>query len=202
MARNIVWTDVESSSEGYDSIEPGAYVAVITGMTDNQSREYMTLTFDIAEGEHKGYFSDNFYADKPWAHSMILSYKPTALPMTKGRLETITKCNPGFDALAAFNSNEQLFVGKGVGVVMRREQYLDRRSNTFKIGSPRAYRFCSIEDVSSGKFDSPADKMMTDEQKSDARERAGLPDVDPADLGFKPVASAGDSTVLAEDVPF
>lgn len=165
--RNINWASIEASNGGggFDRLEPGAYVGVITAMTDEEVKQYVRLLFDVAEGPHKGFFSDDFYKDKPWAHQMILSYRDKALPMLKGRMETVNGCNPGFDAMAAFDANLSLFVGKRVGVVLREEEYFDKKTETFKMGSPRCFRLCTIEEVASGKYRDVKPKSLSAEEK-------------------------------------
>lgn len=174
--RSINWNSVTSSNDGgdYERLEPGAYVCAITEMRDVPGKEYVQMLFDIAEGPHKGYFSDSFYSDKPWAHNLIMSYKDTALGMLKGRLETIQSCNPGFDPFAAWDAGRlELFVGRKVGVVMREEEYFDRRGETFKLGSPRCFRLCKLEDVTSGKYAEVKARYLDVDAKRAALERVG-----------------------------
>ena len=55
--RNIDWLNIEASGEGsFDRLEPGAYVGTITAMTDEESKQYVRMLFDIAEGKHKLFF--------------------------------------------------------------------------------------------------------------------------------------------------
>lgn len=178
--RSITWGSVEAASEGdYARIEPGAYVASIQSMEDVAGKEYVRLVFDIADGPHKGYFSDAFYKDKPWAHNMILSYKDKALSMLKGRLETIQKCNPGFDPFAAWDAGSlDMFVGRKVGVVLREEEYFDTKTEEFKMGSPRCFRFCTLEEVADGKLSNPKPKMLSADGKRAALANAGFSNLD------------------------
>lgn len=177
--RNIDWLNIEASGDGsFERLEPGAYVGVITAMTDEEGKQYVRMLFDIAEGKHKGFFSDDFYKDKPWAHQMVLSYKDKALPMLKGRMETINKCNSGFDAMAAFDANLGLFVGKRVGLVMREEEYFDKKTETFKTGSARCFRLCTIEDVASGKYAEVKPKTFTPDERKAELKRLGYSEMD------------------------
>lgn len=207
--RNIDWLNIEASGEGsFDRLEPGAYVGTITAMTDEESKQYVRMLFDIAEGKHKGFFSDDFYKDKPWAHQMILSYRDKALPMLKGRMETINRCNPGFDAMAAFDANLSLFAGKRVGLVMREEEYFDKKSETFKMGSARCFRLCSIEDVASGKYASVKPKTLSAEERKAELKRLGYSEYDAVKILMAQAgeqvaeAAAKTSAEVYDDIPF
>lgn len=173
--RSITWGSVEAASDGgYDRIEPGAYVGVIQQMEDVADKEYVRLVFDIAEGPRKGFFADEFYKSKPWAHNLILSYKDKALPMLKGRLETIQACNPGFDPFAAWDAGRlDMFNGRKVGVVLRTEEYFDKKTEEFKMGSAKCFRLCTLEDVKSGKLADPKPKTLSDDDKMKALTNAG-----------------------------
>lgn len=169
---------MDAKTEGeFARIEPGAYVGCIGSMEDFPSKEYVQMLFDIIEGPRKGYFSDGFYANKPWAHNMILSYKDKALGMLKGRLETIAACNPGFDPFAAWDAGRlDMFTGRKVGLVLREEEYWDKNAEEFKLGSARLFRLCKLEDVPTIK--TPKPKMLNDSGKIEALVRAGYGQVE------------------------
>lgn len=198
--RKINFNEVEAAAEGssYQQLPAGAYVCSITSMDDFADREYVRMTVDIIQGEHANYFSDKFYADKPWSNSIALSYTDKALGMLKGRLQAIAGCNPGFDPEAAWNAgNLAMFVGKVVGVVFRAEEYLDKKTGEFKLGSPRPDRMCLLTEMADPKNSDPLPKMLKDERKRQMLE----------DAGFSPVLGSAGATVpqidvYAEDVPF
>lgn len=123
--RSVDWTQVEASHDGdFQKLPAGAYVVRIMGMTDNESKQYVECVYDIAEGEHAGFYSDDWGLNHPFAHRIILSYKDSALGMLKGRLEAITESNPGFDAEAAWNGGKlNFFHGKLFGVNLQEEEY-------------------------------------------------------------------------------
>lgn len=198
--RSVNFNEVEATTEGstYQQLPAGAYVCSIMAMEDFADKEYVRMTVDIIQGEHANYFSDKFYADKPWSHSIVLSYKDKALGMLKGRLQTIAGCNPGFDPEAAWNAgNLNMFVGKAVGVVFRAEEYLDKKTGEFKIGSPRPDRMCLLTDLMDPKNADPLPKTLKDDVKRQMLK----------DAGFSPVldksgGAAPQVDLYAEDVPF
>lgn len=174
--RKVNFDNIEASEEGsYKQLPAGAYVCTIMEANDYEKREYVELLVDIIDGEYKDYFSDRFYADKPWAHRIIMSYKDTALGMLKGRLQTIAKCNPGFDAEAAWNGGAlQKFTGKAVGVVFRQEEYLDKKTGDFKLGPARPDRMCAPDALTEPKNADPQPKMLKEDEKRRQLEEAGI----------------------------
>lgn len=116
-----------STGDGFAVVPEGAYVMVVTGVKDVESKMYLEVTFDIAEGDYAGYYNDEWGASHPWAHAVRVSYKDAALGMLKHRLNVLTASNPGFDAeamLTAANETPQLlgmFVGRAFGLSMLHE---------------------------------------------------------------------------------
>lgn len=195
---------VESAEGEFNRLKPGAYPCAIMKVEDVPEKEYLRVLVDIVAGEYKDYFSADFYADKPFARSMIFSYKETALPMLKGRLKVISDCNsPGFDAEAAINAGkEQMLVGKAVGVVFREEEYFNKKTGEFEMGSPRPDRLCRLDELDRDKNAHPKPKMLTDAKKREALVRAGK---DPDEwLRAKRLGAQGvkASDVYDDDIPF
>lgn len=197
--RPINLNNIAEQAEGeYNRLKPGAYQCAIMEVQDFPDKEYLRLLVDIVAGEYKDYFSDDFYRDKPFAHSVIMSYKDSALGMLKGRLHVITDCNPGnpgFDAEAAFAAGkEQMLVGKAVGVVFREEEYYNKKTGEFEMGSPRPDRLCRLDELDREKNANPKPKMLSESQKRAAMERAGVR------VGGGVVVKASD--VYDDDIPF
>ena len=128
MVRSLDWNKIQASSDGgFTPLPAGPYVAKITIMNDNEPREYVEVVYDIAEGEHAGYYSDDFGKKHPYTHHYFMSYKETALGMLKGRLEAIQKSNPGFDPFAAWDAGRlDIFVNRLVGINLQEEEYETR----------------------------------------------------------------------------
>jgi len=123
--KSLNWNSIKSTSDsGFTPLPAGPYVARITGMTDNPAKEYVEVVYDIAEGEHAGYYSDEWGKSHPYAHHFFLSYKESALGMLKGRLEAIQASNPGFDPFAAWDAGRvDIFTGRLVGINLQEEEY-------------------------------------------------------------------------------
>lgn len=123
--RSLNWNSIQSSGDGeFTPLPAGPYVARITSMTDNPAKEYVEVVFDIAEGEHAGYYSDDWGKQHPYAHHFFMSYKESALGMLKGRLEAIQASNPGFDPFAAWDAGRvDMFANRLVGINIQEEEY-------------------------------------------------------------------------------
>lgn len=123
--RSFNWNSIQSSGDSdFTPLPAGPYVARITSMTDNPEKEYVEVIFDIAEGEHAGFYSDDWGKSHPYAHHFFMSYKETALGMLKGRLEAIAASNPGFDPFAAWDAGRvDMFTNRLVGINIQEEEY-------------------------------------------------------------------------------
>lgn len=123
--RSINWNNVIAQSDGeFQRLPAGPYVCRIVAMQDVPDREYVSMVYDIAEGKHMGYYSDNWGQTHPNAHRVVLSYKERALGMLKGRLDAIAMSNPGFDPFAAWDAGRlDMFTNRIVGLNLREEEY-------------------------------------------------------------------------------
>ena len=122
------WTLIEESAGG-SKLPVGGYVIRILDVEDVPSREYLRITYDIAEGEHAGHYSDAFGKQNAWSHQFVRSYKDTAEGMFKAFLKRLEESNVGFniEAWQARGCNEREFVGLEVGIVLQTEQYTNNK---------------------------------------------------------------------------
>lgn len=135
--RRVNWREVNPSEGGnFAKLPADGYVVQITGVEDVESREYMKVTFDIADGPYTFFFGkDEFYSDKPYAHQFNASYSQKAEGLFSQFLDCITKSNPGFDAAAAMSAavpDPNMLVGKYVGIVLREEWYTGKNDGKDK----------------------------------------------------------------------
>lgn len=195
--RPINLNSIEEKSVGdFKRLVPGAYTCAIMKVEDNEAGEYLRVYFDIVAGEFKDYFSDPFYADKGFAHSIVFSYKEANLGYFKHNLHVVSDCNSGFDAEASVGGgNEQALVGRVVGVVFREEEYVDRKTGEVKMGSPRPDRVVRLGELGEERNANPKPKLLTDAQADEQRRRAGIG-------GAVVVASAAVPDAYSGLVPF
>lgn len=194
--RPINLSNIAEKAEGeFNRLKPGAYPCTIMRVEDVPDKEYFWVVVDIIAGEYKDYFSADFYDDKDYAHRLCFSYKESAQGMLKGRLHVISDCNPGFDAEAAINAGkEQMLVGKAVGVVFREEEYYNKKTGEFEMGSARPDRVCRLTELEEERNAKPKPKMLSESQKRAAMERAGVRQA------AGTVVSASD--IYDDDIPF
>lgn len=162
----------------------GGYVIKITEVSDNPSKEYLTIIYDIAEGPEAGRFADEFFKDKPYAHRVIRSYKETAQGMLKEFTEAVDASNgTAFTEQVEKGLDETKLVGKLVGLVLGEEEYETERGET----KMRLYAdsFMDIKAIRAGEFRVPEPK------------RLARPDMKPA-----PEISFGEAVDGDDGLPF
>lgn len=119
-------TNVQEAQDGMQSPVPGPYICKITAVEDIEKKEYLKVSYDIIEGEYKGYYSKGRedHPDWEWFGAYCKSYKTKALPMFKRFCSAVSKSNDNytFDGGAA-NSDEKTLIGKKIGLMFREEEY-------------------------------------------------------------------------------
>ena len=123
--KSFNWDSIDESSDGnFKPLPAGPYVASIVDAIDHADRENVEVIFDIAEGEFKGYYDDDFGKKHPYAHHFYMSYRTEGgLRMTKARLMRIKDSNPGFDPFAAWDAGRlDMFKNRLVGVNLQEEE--------------------------------------------------------------------------------
>ena len=116
--REVNLSNVQESTE-FEKVIPGGYVCVIKTAADVPEKEYLELTYDIAEGSLKGHYADEFFSDKAYAHRFFRSYKESALPFFKGFVTAVEESNRGYK----WSNDERTLVNKAVGLVIAEEEY-------------------------------------------------------------------------------
>lgn len=61
--REVNLSNVQESTE-FEKVIPGGYVCIIKTADDVSEKEYLELTYDIAEGSLKGHYADEFLVTK------------------------------------------------------------------------------------------------------------------------------------------
>ena len=113
------------------SLPAGCYVCVVKGAHEvtSNDREQFVLLYDIAEGDHKGFFQSRFDADKAagrdakWRGVHKQYMDGSSLPFFKGLITSVEKSTPGFVFKFGVEGNEKSLIGKKFGAVMYREQF-------------------------------------------------------------------------------
>lgn len=189
----------EASRSAFEMLPEGAYVAKITavkidGETPNQN---LIIRVDIAEGEHKDYFTKRYQAENTGNSRFPAKYRgdyrlripnpasDSKYPESDKRqmndaIYRIESSNPGFH----FDGDEKKLVGKAVGITMRLGTYNDKPFTV--IG-----RFETVSDVKDGLC-----KKMAPKQPS------WSPDYLAAKEQAEAAVPAGFTPVENEEIPF
>lgn len=146
-----------ADTDEFEQLQPGAYVCVITNARDVEDRGYIRIEFDIAEGEHAGYFQRLCDRANFWGGSVNLSY--TAKNDTRSfklPCKAINVCNPGFTFnpyVDGGNSDERTLIGKKVGVVLHEEEYKSNKDGSIRTTlKTYPWGLISLDKVASGDF--------------------------------------------------
>lgn len=123
--KKIDMTNVQEAGE-FKRPGAGAYICGITKVEDVSDKEYLKVTYDIIDGEFKGYYKE-MRENNPewaWAGAYVKSYKTAALPMFKRFCTAVSRSNGNFvfDGNTV-NADEQTLVGKKIGLLFGEEEY-------------------------------------------------------------------------------
>lgn len=155
--KNINWDNVQEATES-QRLAPGGYVCGIVMAEDVPQKEYLSIQFDIAEGDQKNYFRqlrDRLELDDwPFDGTFIRSYKPKAQPFFKAFLTSVEVSNPGYK----FNNDERTLSRKYVGLVLGEEEYVSN-DGTVKTRL-RVAQVRSIKAIRDGDFKVPELKKV------------------------------------------
>lgn len=141
--------------EGFDQINEagefkvlpaGAYACKIIEVVDSPDKEYLTIYFDIVEGEYKDYFTNLFQATNKNYGFITRSYKKNALPFFKTFIVAVEKSNPGYK----WNWDEKTLTGKVCAVSFREEEY-ENDAGEVKVNT-KTDEIRSIEALRTGKI--------------------------------------------------
>lgn len=179
------YKDAEASMGGeFPKLPAGGYVCRILSVEDKADKEYLEIVYDIAEGEYKGFFSDEWGKQHPYAHRLIRSYKEKALGMFKGFLVCVDKSNgTNFAEAAAKGLPEQQLVGKLVGMVIGYEEYAGTDGTIRQRSYVSANR--SVDAIKNGEFKVPELKRIEDPvNKADAAPVDGFSPLGDIDCPF------------------
>ena len=165
--RKLNLSNIEAQEPGErNDLPEGGYIVRIEGYEDAEDKEYIRFVFDVNEGPYAGFFSDAYYANKPWRHSLMFSYKEKALPMTKGRLEKLSECNPGFDAVMAFEAAQlDMFKGRKLGLVVGTEERIFKGDDGWVMAEDLDWmraRIVTLDKIRSGDFTVPKRRVLSD----------------------------------------
>lgn len=156
------YEQAEAFTGEFETLEPGGYVCKILKV-QAEEKDYGTLlriAFDIAEGEHEGYYKRRFESkkqsnpDAKWPGMYYQAAKQDDLRYFKGFITSIEASNPGFK----WNWDEKKLVGKLFGGIFGEEEYEKQNGEIGTIVKCRFVR--SADSIREGKFKIPEIKRL------------------------------------------
>lgn len=153
---------------GVPQLPKGGYVAKILDCKEESSATgytWLAISFDIAEGEYKGHFAEQYKANtnenKKWRgtyNAFIPSedsqYYDENLTKFKTMIANIEESNPGYH----WDWDETKLKGKMVGVIFGEKEFETESNGIIILTECRGIR--SVECVKNGKFKMPALKKL------------------------------------------
>lgn len=159
------------TTRGYDEyvpLDPGGYVCRVRSVTETKSqtgKDMVEIYLDIAEGDFKGYFAEQYRSDtrenKKWGSIVYQLTEDKDGFCNRGLrtfIDAVAASNAGFDPNAIWGDNfSKFFKDKLVGGVYRREQYANRNGDLR--WSTKCFSFKSVDAIRAG-VPVPEDKPL------------------------------------------
>lgn len=169
------------TEEEYEQLTPGAYICTITSVKDTPDKEYLQIEYDIAEGEHAGYYQRLSDRAQFWGGRVNESYSKGNKTFSKF-CKAINITNPGyiFNPYAdGSNSDERSLIGRTIGVVLHEREYKSRDGKIKSRMDTYPWGLISKEKALSGEFRSDLlEKVPYVEESSPEEQFLSIPDTD------------------------
>lgn len=159
MKRIENWENIKGDI-GFEKLPVGGYVAKILNVQDVPEKEYLKISFDIDDGEKKGFFAEQYKndtkEDKKWPNAgfFIRSYKSTATSMFKGFINAVENSNKGYK----YDFDESTLKNKKIGIVVALEEYQNQKGQIRERTYISAVR--SVDTIKKGDFTVPELKKL------------------------------------------
>ena len=151
------WTLIEEPNS-ITKLPAGGYVVRITAVEDKPQYNLLQITYDIAEGEFAGYYSDEWGVSHPFAHQFSKWYttqdgKPDG--RFKRFLSDLETSNRGRFSVQnwTMRCNEQELVGLEIGAVIQKE--LRTKDNGDDVEYMQVFYTVPSQDVRNNDFKLP-----------------------------------------------
>ena len=185
------WDNVQEIGER-KTLPLGAYVCKVkqVRVQDNSYGSQLALLFDIAEGEHAGFYNQDFTANtdpnKKWK-GLLRVWLPKddgsdkdelTKRIFKGFVTAFERSNPGY----RWDWNENSLAGKTIGIMYRNEEWDYEGKHGWAV---RPFKAISADTVREGNYTLPKDKPLSNGSSTTvapANVPAGYTEVDTEEL--------------------
>ena len=150
----------------FATLPAGLYVCEILGVKQEEYNGHsrFVMQFDIAEGDQKGFYQEQYNAEKQM--NQEAKYKgihrqnmeERGLPFFKGLMTSVERSNQGFHFPWGVKGNEKTLVGKRFGAVMGREEFLTPDNQ--KRMATKIVQIRSVDGLKDAEV--PEDKLLSD----------------------------------------
>jgi hypothetical protein len=189
------WENVQEIGER-KALPLGAYVCKVkqVRVQDNSYGSQLALLFDIAEGEHAGFYNRDFTANtdpnKKWK-GLLRVWLPKddgsekdeiTKRVFKGFITAFERSNPGYTAFVGDSMNENSLAGKTIGIMYRNEEWSYEGKQGWAV---RPFKAISADTVREGNYTLPKDKSLSNKASTTvppANVPAGYTEVDTEEL--------------------
>lgn len=160
-----------STGTDFVRLPAGGYVCRIISATDypdatdkdGNPKPYLDIVYDIAEGEHAGYYADEWGRTNTWAHSVRWYYTKNALGVFKGNLKAVDESNgTSFEVSALTGIDERKLAGCLVGMIIGEEEYEGNDGSVKTRLRARSTR--PAAQIREGRFKQPELKKIANEE--------------------------------------
>lgn len=189
--------EAKKSAAGRAHLPAGGYVVKILNAeeVENAWGRSLVLSFDVAEGEHAGFFQAD-YQDNPNENRKWRGNYRLRIPKDDGSKEdgwakrtfgnviwAFEESNPEYH----WNWDENTLTGKTVGMLFRDKEWEMETAQGYRTGwTTEACAVCAAQDVRDQKFTMPKAKPLANSAvNAKAADFAPLTDADAADLPWK-----------------
>lgn len=176
-----------------ETLPKGAYVVKIMGATveENSNGQYIKIGCDIAEGEFKDFYANQYKQDqredKKWKCNYLLNVPKDDETQedgwTKRKFKTFTEALEDSNEGYHFDWDEKKFKGKLFGGLFNEQEFEKNDGSvgkTVKIG-----KVISVQALKEGKYKMPEDKILTTTNKNSSSDTImNLPDSLEEELPF------------------
>lgn len=158
------YAEAEVTGGDFQRLPVGGYVCRIMKVEDKVSSQkgspYLSIIYDIAEGDYKDFYADEWGNDNEWAHESQHFYTTNAMGMFKGFLKAVDESNgTTFSAEAETGFDERKLIGLLVGYVIGEEEY---EGNDGSVKTKLRVRTTkNIQAIRDGKFKMPELKKLS-----------------------------------------
>lgn len=172
---------VQNYNDGsFEQLPAGVYCCKICQVKDEPDKEYLYVEYDIAEGEHAGYFERLSDRAGFWGGKIFLSYKDKAESLFKRALKAINATNGSylFNPFSdGKNADEKTLIGKTFWVVLHEEEYEKSDGTTGSRMTASATAFLNESQAKEGKFNKKLlDKVTARKSTATSPSSTDVPD--------------------------